>query len=261
MTSNIRQIAIASVLICGSLCLIFVTVVTPHVSRPDSIQRQSPPSANARRQGPAAGMDEIKKHFPKVDYDAPEPTDPSERSKRREKGKHYNNGYISSRPTNHSSSLESEWDFNLSEFPVQQSDAVLIGKTLSGGAFISPDKTGVYTELSLKVEEVLYTDRDSLTNDRTIAISRMGGIVRYRTGDESLFRIVGQNIPTVGKRYLFFLKAIPNSDDFQIVTGYELSPSGAIALDDPMRFREQNGRDKSALIEAVRTAAQQKKSN
>src|SRR6266404_4243787 len=243
MTSNTRHVATTSVVICATLCLIFVMVVRPQGSRPDSTQPPSPPKASGRRQGPGPSFDEIKKHFPKVDYDAPESADSVERTKRREKGKHYDKGYISTRPTNHSSSLESEWDFNLPEFPVQQSDAVLIGKTLSGGAFISPDKTGVYTELSLKVEEVLYTDRDSLTNDRTIAISRMGGIVRYQTGDESLFRIVGRNMPTVGKRYLFFLKAIPNSDDFQIVTGYELSPSSVIALDDPMQFRKQNGRD------------------
>ena len=260
MTSNTRQIAIASVVVCATLSLVFVMVVRPHGSRPDSTQPPSPPKANGRGQGPGPSFDEIKKHFPKVDYDAPEPADPSERSKRREKGKHYDKGYISPEPK-HYLSLFNEWDLNLAALPVEQSNAVVVGTTVSGGAFISPDKTGVYMELSLKIEEVIYKDRDSVIDGGTIAISRMGGLVRYRTGEETLFRIVGQNMPTVGKRYLFFLKAIPNSGDFQILTGYELSASGAIALDDPMRFREQNGRDKSVLIEAVRTAAQQKKSN
>jgi hypothetical protein len=235
-------------------------VVRSHGSRPDSTQPPSPPKANGRRQASGPSFDEIKKHFPKVDYDAPESADPVERTKRREKGKHYDNGYISREPK-HYLSLFSEWDLNLAALPVEQSNAVVVGTTLSGGAFMSPDKTGVYTELSLKIEEVIYKDRDSVIGGGTIAISRMGGLVRYQTGEETLFRIVGQNMPTIGKRYLFFLKAMPNSDDFQIVTGYELSPSGVIALDDPMQFREQNGRDKTGLIEAVRTAAQQKRSN
>src|SRR5437016_649357 len=156
MTSNTQQIAVASVVICGTLCLIFVTVVSPHVSRPDSIQQQSPPGVNARRQASARDFDEIKKHFPKVDYDAPEPTDPVERAKRRAKGKHYDNGYIRPRPTTHSSGLVSEWDLVVTAFPVEQSNVVVIGKTLNGGAFMSPDKTGVYTEVSLKIEDVIY---------------------------------------------------------------------------------------------------------
>lgn len=259
MTSNTRQIVIASVVICGTLCLIFVTVVRPHGSRPDSIQQQSPPSAHARRQGSAPGIDELKKHFPKVDYDAPEPTDPVERGKRRAKGKRYDKGYISPRPTTHSSALESEWDLVLDAFPVQQSNVVVIGKTLNGGAFMSPDKTGVYTEVSLKIEDVIYKDKDTPINDQTIAISRMGGVVRYQTGEESLFHIVGQNMPTLDKRYLLFLKAIPNTEDFEIVTGYELSSSGVLALDSPMKFRQYNGQDVTRFIQAVRSALQPNK--
>jgi hypothetical protein len=48
-------------------------------------------------------FEEIKRKFPKVDYDSPEPSDPAERLKRREKGKHFNNGGISKTPTHYSS--------------------------------------------------------------------------------------------------------------------------------------------------------------
>jgi hypothetical protein len=257
MASNKGKIIIGSVISCAILCLIFVTVVRPRPRRPDSIQPQSPPNAPARRQGSA--IDEIKKHFPKVDYDAPEPTDPVERAKRRAKGKHYDNGHISPRPTTHSSGLESEWDLVVADFPVQQSNVVVIGKTLNGGAFMSPDKTGVYTEVSLKIEDVLYKDEDTSINDQTIAISRTGGVVRYPTGEESLFLIVGQNMPTLDKRYLFFLKSIPNTDGFEILTGYELSSSGVLALDNPMKFRQYNGQDVTRFIQAVRSLLQPSK--
>lgn len=260
-TKNFR-VAFVSLTASATLGLIALSVV-PSNSETRSATKQTLSFARdgfaRRQQNGRAGLDEIKRHFPKVDYDAPEPSDPVERAKRRKKGKHYDNGYVSRQPTNHSSSLVSEWDRNLSEFPVQESNAVVIGKILGGGAFISPDKTGVYTELSLKIEEVIAKDRDSLIKDRTIAISRIGGLVRYGTGEESLFFIAGQNMPTVGKRYLFFLKAIPDSEDFQVITGYDVSMSHVIALDDPMQFRKHDGQDITAFIQSVRSAAQPNK--
>ena len=257
MTSNTPQTAMASVVVCGTLFLIFVTVVSPHARRTGASQPQTTFAANSKRQGPGPNFDEIKRHFPKVDYAAPESADPVERTKRRGKGKHYDKGYIGREPR-HYLSLTNEWDLNLSALPVEQSSAVVVGTTVNGGAFMSPDKTGVYTELSLKIEEVIYKNGDSVRDGQTIAISRMGGLVRYQTGEETLFRIVGQNMPTIGKRYLFFLKAIPNSDDFQILTGYELSASGVIALDDPMQFRRQNGKDIVSFVEAAKFAGQKR---
>jgi hypothetical protein len=258
MTSNTRQIATASVVTCAILCLIFVVVVRPHGSGLQPTQRPLSPKDKGG-QDPKASFDELKRHFPRVDYDAPEPADPVERTKRHQKGSHYNHGYIGREPK-HYLSLFNEWDLALAALPVEQSDAVVVGTTVGGGAFMSPDKTGVYTELSLRIEEIIYKGRDSLRDGETIAISRMGGLVRYHTGEETLFRIVGQNMPVIGKQYLFFLKAMPDGDDFQILTGYELTASGVVALDDPTRFREQNGRGKTDLLAAARTAAQQKKS-
>lgn len=258
MTSK-REVAIGSLVTCAILALIFGAVARPHATSLRAIQPEIPRAGNGRQQGLNANFAEVKRRFPKVDYDGPEPSDPVERAKRRKKGKHFDKGLVSAEPTTHSRSLFSEWDFNLSAFPVQQSNAVVIGKTVNGGAFISPDKSGVYTELSLKIEEVIYKQTDLLTNDRTIAVSRMGGLVHYKSGEESLLRIAGQNMPASGKRYLFFLRAIPDSDDdFEIVTGYELSASGVIALDDPAQFQEQNHRDIFGFIESVKSAVRER---
>jgi hypothetical protein len=228
----------------------------PAPQQPNNPKRINQKDAQGRS---LSGIEEIKSHFPKVDYDAPEPTDPAERTKRRNKGKHFDNGYLSKEPTHYSSGLVSEWDLNLPALPVAQSNAVVIGRTLSGGAFLSNDKTGVYTELSAKIEEVLSTDKDSVTKGKVIDISRMGGVVRYGTGEESLFHIVGQNMPTVAKRYLFFLKAIPDSQDFEIVTAYELESLGVTALDTPGQFTLYNGLDEATFLNTVRTVVAEKK--
>jgi hypothetical protein len=197
----------------------------------------------------------VKSRFPAVDYDAPEPADPAERTKRRNKGKRFDHlGGVRMEPTRNSSALLNHWDSNLAPLPVAQSNAVVIAKTLSRGAFLSNDKGAVYTELSVKVDEVLKTDNDSVGKGSLIDINRLGGVVRYRTGEESLFMIVGQNMPEVGKRYVFFLKALDDSEDFQLITGYELAPSGVNALDAPGQFQRYNGVDEPTFLNELRRA-------
>ena len=211
------------------------------------------------RRPPEQEFEDLKNTFPKVEYDAPEPSDPVERTKRRNKGKHFDKlGAISREPTRYSSGLVSEWDLGLPALPAAKSDAVLIGKTASRKAFLSNDKGAVYTEVSVEVEDVLKRSDDSLTNGSVIDVHRLGGVVHYRTGEESLFLIVGQNMPSVGRRYVFFLKALPDSQDFEIMTAYELTPSGVSALDSPSQFKYYNGSDEATFRELVRrTIAQQ----
>jgi len=266
MASNKLRIGIGSILACAVLSFILVSIVRSDSNGSSLANPQLlPPNTNsksAKRQNTRPpGIEEIKRHFPKVDYDAPEPSDPAERTKRRNKGKHFDKlGGISKEPTHYSSGLVSEWDVNLPALPVAQSSAVVVGKTLSGGAFLSSDKGAVYTELSLKIEDVLKTNDDSVTKAGLIDVSRLGGVVRYRTGEESLFHIAGQNMPTVGKRYLFFLKAMPDSPAFEIITGYELAPSGVTALDTPNQFMQYNGQNEATFLETVKAVvAGQKK--
>ena len=113
--------------------------------------------------------------------------------------------------------------------------------------------------MSARIEEVLSTDKDSVTKGKVVDISRMGGVVRYGTGEESLFHIVGQNMPTIAKRYLFFLKTIPDSQDFEIITAYELGSLGVTALDTPGQFTHYNGLDEATFLDTVRTAVAEKK--
>jgi hypothetical protein len=264
MASKKQQLWTVLVFSVG-FCLLLVTPVQPRSKRltasPSQLFSNRGSFATPTQQnGHSHEMERIKKLFPRIDYDAPEPSDPVEKAKRQKKGKHYNNGYISKEPTKYSSGLVSEWDLDLPSLPVGESDAVLIGKTLAGGAFLSNDKTGVYTELSVRIEDALFGEDGSITKNKVVDVSRMGGVVRYANGEESLFHIVGQNMPKPGRRYLFFLKAIPESEDFEIITAYELGSSGVIALDTPGQFKKYDGMDEASFINAVRDAvAQQKK--
>lgn len=218
------------------------------------------PVKHQPQRSPKEEFEEIKRKFPKVDYDSPEPSDPAERKKRQNKGKHFDKlGGVSKEPTRYSSSLSNDWYWGLPALPVEQSNAVVVATTLTRGAFLSNDKMGIYTELSIRIEEVLKDSADRLQNDCVIDINRRGGVVRYPSGEESLFFIQGQEMPSVGKRYLFFLKAMPDSLDYQIITGYELSSSAVKALDWPGQFAQYNGLDEAAFLFTVRNAIAQKK--
>lgn len=231
---------------------------------PPSIRTGHPaaPKSSPVKERPQVSADEefekIKQKFPKVEYDSPEPSDPAERIKRHNKGKQFDNGYISKKPTRYSSSLSNDWYAELPALPMEQSNAVVIADTLSRGAFLSNDKTGVYTELAVRIEQVV-KGNDLLQEGRVIDINRPGGVVRYSSGEESLFYIEGQGMPIAGKRYLLFLKAIPDNIDFQIITGYELSPLGVRALDSPSQFAQFNGLDEITFLLTVRNTVAQKK--
>jgi hypothetical protein len=212
------------------------------------------------QRSPKGEIDELKRQFPKVDYDAAEPSDPNERKKRKEKGKRFDKlGGVSSEPTRYSSGLRNHWEINLPALPIAQSNAVVVARTLSRTAYLSNDKGAVFTELCINIDEVLKSTDNSLQKDSRIDVNRLGGVVRYRTGEESLLFVNGQNMPAEGKRYLFFLKAIPNSHDFTIITGYELGTSSVTPLDTPPQFAQFEGVDVSVFLDTVRRALLEQK--
>lgn len=51
-------------------------------------------------------------------------------------------------------SLTIDWDVRLPAFPIDQSSAILIGKVTSAAAYLSPDRTNVYSEFEVDVEQV-----------------------------------------------------------------------------------------------------------
>ena len=161
---------------------------------------------------------------------------------------------VSPEPTRDWALVTTEWDFGLPALPAAQSSAVLIVEPLTSDAHLSEDKTGVYTEFSAKVHEVLKSNNPLLIRDSLISVSRAGGIVRYRTGEESLCAIQGQNMLRVGKRYLLFLKSINGNTDFAIVSGYEIENGKATPLDDPHQLKIYKGVDEQTFLKTVRAA-------
>jgi hypothetical protein len=230
--------------------------------------QQSPPQST-EQQGQLRRLYEHLDKFPAADYDAPEDPDPDRRAKRRDKSKKYNEPnrpkYNPSNPVIGGGNNDWEWGLE-STLPVKQSSAVIVGTVSDAKAFLSEDKTNVYSEYSVQVESVLknFDDKPVKAGD-TLVAERQGGRVRLRSGAISGFSISGQNPPQAGRRYLLFLgynkydasnlgPTSPGEMNHHLLTAYELVGGKVAALDNPggMYFKEHDGKAESAFLGEIR---------
>jgi hypothetical protein len=131
-----------------------------------------------------------------------------------------------------------DWDVSLPALPVERSAAVVIGTVKSAHAFITPDKTGIYSEFQVVLETVIKNDPNNLIKTGAkIAVERNGGRARMPSGKTVISWVSHQNMPRVGGRHVLFLThqfETPNDTpkDFYLLTGYELRDGQVHLLDD-----------------------------
>ncbi|HEX5874042.1 MAG TPA: hypothetical protein VFY60_05290 [Pyrinomonadaceae bacterium] len=177
--------------------------------------------------------------FPVADFHAPEPLDANLRAARNAKGRKYNNKHMPQiTEETHQIFSNSDWDVRLPALPVDRSAAVGIGTIKQAHAYLTPDKTGIYSEFQVAIETVIKNDPDSpIKGGGMITVERKGGRVRMPSGKIVVSWVSHQNMPRVGGRYVLFLthdfetpKDTPN--DFYLLTGYELRDGQVQLLDD-----------------------------
>lgn len=127
----------------------------------------------------------------------------------------------------------SESHASLPSIPVSQSDVVLVGVVKSAKAYLSEDRDSVYSEFRVNPSEILKASpAGSVTVDESVDIERPGGAVQFPSGKVLHFRDFGEGLPDSGKRYVFFLKALPETEDYLLLTAYELRDRRVVPLDD-----------------------------
>jgi hypothetical protein len=121
----------------------------------------------------------------------------------------------------------------LDPFPFGLSDNVVVGQVTTGQAYLSDDKRDIYSEFNVSVQEartISSAERHIQSGD-SVVVQRYGGAIRLPSG-KVLFRALQDfSMPLVGKRYLLFLKYDPSTEDFHIVTGYQLDGQHTYNLD------------------------------
>jgi len=116
--------------------------------------------------------------------------------------------------------------------PGYTSDAVVVGNVTDAKAYLSEDKTSVYSEFTVQVWDVLKNSpRSPLTVGAVATVCRPGGGVRFPSGKIRKFLVAGRGLPRAGERYAFFLKYDDLAQAYYIVTAYQLRDQKVFPLD------------------------------
>jgi hypothetical protein len=120
---------------------------------------------------------------------------------------------------------------DISDIPADKSDLIVEGRVTDSAAFLSNDKGAVYSEITVRVSDVLKdaSDLNVRTGD-SIVTERFGGRVKYPNGQIVRYGVVGRGSPAKGKNYLFFLSRAEQGN-YNILTAYELQGNKVQALD------------------------------
>ena len=201
-------------------------------------------------------------HWPIAENTSTLPLDSQSKQEREAKSNRYNDPDESSLLSLKPSELErvtmNHWWLGLGPLPTRQSKVVVLCTVLEANAFLSGDKTNIYSEFLIQAEEVLLGD--TIVAGQSFVVEREGGLLRLASG--KLFRreIRHQDLPAVGSRYVLFLDAPVGSHDLHILTGYEIKGGRVTALDgEPgetklFRFRAFDGYAEQDFLEELRLA-------
>ncbi|MDQ3634115.1 MAG: hypothetical protein M3405_06345 [Acidobacteriota bacterium] len=192
--------------------------------------------------------------YPIVDYDSEKPSDPKEAKKREEKSKRYDKiGFILKNPHPDDSGVLSFDDDAIPEaISLKKSNLIIIGQIISGEAFLTNKKNSVYSEYTIAIEEILFSENKNLTVGSTITMDRFGGYVRYPNGQKVFYGIAGKDLPRVTDRYILFLNTKGNSSNYEILTGYKYDENKVEVLDAIPDFSEIKGKKGKELKDFIK---------
>lgn len=203
--------------------------ITVQNQQGNASQIESAPLAKQKRLTQA----EFENQFPIVDYSALEPDMSIARAKQVNAERRYSKGQLPISEYSERTITHANWEVGLPALPVEQSQAVVLGRVVKAQAHLTSDKTVVYSEFLVQVDEVFKDESNTITPNTSLAVTRSGGRVRFPSGHIALQIVAGQNMPRLEARYVFFLSRDNDTEDFHLLTGYELHAGRVYPLDNP----------------------------
>jgi hypothetical protein len=170
--------------------------------------------------------------FPIAEEAAPGPATSAERIKKNKKEKKYGKYKDTVGPGVTVASVHYHWPSGFPTLPVGQSDAVIVGEVTDAKAYVTDDKSTVYSEFTVQVRKVFkdYAQAQILPGG-SIVVERPGGRVRYPSGHVSRFSLTGWGMPGIARQYVLFLTRNSEDESYRLVTGYELLNGHVFPLD------------------------------
>jgi hypothetical protein len=181
----------------------------------------------------AAGMQFFKNGFSQnseqrqsdVIEEEPESLDPKERALRKAKNIRHNAGGsdLTIRKPNTEHFIEHIWPRGLPLIPSSESAVIVSGTVIRMQPYLSEDRSRIYTEIAVKIEEVLKSDVTLSVGDLLI-VDRLGGVLKLKSGHVVRYdiSIKGLGKTRVGGRYVLFAQRVREGKDIDLIKGYEL---------------------------------------
>lgn len=231
------------IILCLAIFIIAGVIATTSSQTQNSnqISQVSPtPPLTAEQLKNLQQLQKLQQDVPVAIYDEPLPSNLAEKTKREKKNKARNlKAQYGEDPKRFALTEQSQSTYggvpthfrDQPAIPAKQSDAVIIGEVTKAKAYLSEDKTSIYSEFDVSRPEVLKnTTSESITTKTPIAITRGGGGVKLPSGKIIFNFSLATRMPKVGKKYLFFLKYSVETG-FSIITAYELTQGQVSPLD------------------------------
>ncbi len=116
--------------------------------------------------------------------------------------------------------------------PVSASNLIAVGKVSSFQPFLSQDRTGVYSELSFVIEDILKNDTQEKSPLSEVTILQDGGKLRLPNGRIISSKPSSGSTPLqVDTKYLVFLKYSPSAQAYSVLKAWDFSTSKPVELD------------------------------
>lgn len=182
--------------------------------------------------------------IPVAKFDASPPTDVEEKKIREKRKKRFNmklgpeTGVFDSKRFMLSDQMNSTYGGfpshapALAAIPAAESDVVIRGKVTKSNASLSEDKTFIFSEFTVKVNNILKNSTSQeIGFENLITVIRGGGAVRFPSGKVIKRLAEGSPMPHIGSEYILFLDYNDEGKDYEIITAYELNNGQIVPLD------------------------------
>ena len=219
MNKNLlRSVSLAAALI------VFASVPESGYGQHEVVNGTPPPSSNIR-------SNDDKSQDAWVGYDSPPISDPAEFERRQRISSRYDNRQLVLRTVEAEYSVHTiSCGYREPLLPVKKSALIFVGEVLKAKVFLSNDKSGVYTEFTLRVDDVL-KNTDKL-KPATVVTDRDGGVVAYPNGFKVPYESGNAKLYVPATKYLFFLATDDKSPNFKVLTSYDLSSSTSWSMEE-----------------------------
>jgi hypothetical protein len=136
------------------------------------------------------------------------------------------------------------------------STAIVVGTVDNGKAFVSEDRTFVYSDYHVRIGEVIKADPEKpIRVGAQILAWVLGGSIRFPAGHLKHFVISGRGFPESGMQYVLFLRRTdPAIRDYAISTAYEVKDGVVLPLNDNEDSKQFEGMKVDEFLNSVRNA-------